>query len=217
MPLLERERALLNPLKKIFEEISFDAIFSSDLRRCRQTVRWLFPGKSYCVEKRLREMHFGLFEGKTYEELKDNPLYIRWINSLSRLTLPEREEGTEGILPSGDEPTQKRDNLWSLVEDVSPPGGESIKCFFARIDACLNEAILSGYKGMKVDTHIALVAHGGVLRRILSCYPATGHKLSFWDWKISHGYGYKLSLILREGDWQCRSCLEVPSQEKENM
>ena len=54
-------------------------IYRSPLLRCRQTAELLWPGVEETVIPGLRETDFGPFEGKNYEELKDDPLYRAWI------------------------------------------------------------------------------------------------------------------------------------------
>ena len=54
-------------------------IYRSPLLRCRQTAALLWPGTAETVIEELREMDFGPFEGKNHEELKDDPLYQRYI------------------------------------------------------------------------------------------------------------------------------------------
>lgn len=55
-------------------------IIGSDLLRCKQSATAYFPQATYCVDARLREMHFGDFEGKTYEQLKHWPAYCAWLD-----------------------------------------------------------------------------------------------------------------------------------------
>jgi alpha-ribazole phosphatase len=57
-----------------------DLVFSSDLTRCQETAKILFPTKKVWPVEELREMHFGCWEGKTYEELKGIESYQKWIN-----------------------------------------------------------------------------------------------------------------------------------------
>ncbi|GLB60953.1 histidine phosphatase family protein [Cytobacillus sp. NCCP-133] len=57
----------------------YELILSSDLGRCRQTANILFPGTTPDASKDWREIHFGKWEGKTYEELKDNADYRSWL------------------------------------------------------------------------------------------------------------------------------------------
>lgn len=55
-------------------------IYVSPLMRCRQTAALFWPEAEQTVIPPLRETDFGPFEGKTHEELKDNPLYNQWIS-----------------------------------------------------------------------------------------------------------------------------------------
>lgn len=57
-----------------------DHVYRSPLLRCRQTAALLWPGTAETVIQDLREMDFGPFEGKNHEELKDDPLYQRYIS-----------------------------------------------------------------------------------------------------------------------------------------
>jgi len=47
--------------------------------RARQTAEILFPNAEQAVYEGLAEMDFGIFEGKNYAELSDNPDYRRWV------------------------------------------------------------------------------------------------------------------------------------------
>jgi len=57
----------------------YDCYFSSDLYRCIRTGKLLFPGAVPELLADFREMNFGKWERKTYEELKDDPLYRQWL------------------------------------------------------------------------------------------------------------------------------------------
>ncbi|MGX1900826.1 histidine phosphatase family protein [Thermolongibacillus altinsuensis] len=56
-----------------------DFVIASDLLRCHQTARCLFPHLRVEQCEHWRELHFGEFEGKTYEELKAVDSYGRWL------------------------------------------------------------------------------------------------------------------------------------------
>lgn len=58
----------------------FKVVFGSDLKRCQQTAALYFPQAKYDGDYRFRESNFGDFEGKTYEDLKDNTQYRSWID-----------------------------------------------------------------------------------------------------------------------------------------
>lgn len=64
-------------LKNLNEKI--DIVFSSDLRRCRESLELLEIDKNIKqnFSKELRELNFGNIEGKTYKEIEKNfPHYI---------------------------------------------------------------------------------------------------------------------------------------------
>ncbi|SFE33114.1 histidine phosphatase family protein [Alteribacillus iranensis] len=72
-----------------------DAVFSSDLLRARQTAALYFPAVDIVESRYLREFHFGVFEGKTYEELKNNRSYCQWLNHWTESGPPEGESFDE--------------------------------------------------------------------------------------------------------------------------
>jgi alpha-ribazole phosphatase len=55
-------------------------VYGSDLIRTRESASLLFPGADYVADERLRECHFGDFEGKTYAELEKDNDYRSWID-----------------------------------------------------------------------------------------------------------------------------------------
>ena len=65
---------LLKKMRKGLYPQSPDRVVCSPMRRCIQTAAWICPkGYPYRIEDDLRETNFGIFEGKTYEELKEDP------------------------------------------------------------------------------------------------------------------------------------------------
>ena len=69
-------------LQKFEEKI--DVVFCSDLRRCRQSLEILEISDKVKrnFTKELREINFGILEGKTYKEIEDeNPHYIEQIEN----------------------------------------------------------------------------------------------------------------------------------------
>jgi alpha-ribazole phosphatase len=56
-----------------------ELLFVSDLLRCLETAALLFPYKEALQMAEFREMHFGCWEGKTYEQLKSVKSYQEWI------------------------------------------------------------------------------------------------------------------------------------------
>jgi len=49
----------------------FDVVYSSDSDRAKQTASFALPSAELNLDERLREISFGLIEGRTHEELTD--------------------------------------------------------------------------------------------------------------------------------------------------
>ena len=73
---------------------SVQYVIASPLKRCIQTAELIFPGHEIITEPMLRECDFGEYEGKTYEELKNEPEYIRWMESGGMTAFPGGEDQT---------------------------------------------------------------------------------------------------------------------------
>lgn len=56
-------------------------VYCSDLRRAKESAQLYFPGTPYESDARLRESFFGDWEGKTYDMLKGNKRYRKWIDN----------------------------------------------------------------------------------------------------------------------------------------
>lgn len=68
-----------------------DVVVASPMLRCIETAKCLYPTQDVMVEESLRECDFGLFEGKNYEELKENPDYQKWLASGGTIPFPQGE------------------------------------------------------------------------------------------------------------------------------
>jgi len=70
-----------------------DRVYSSDLRRARQTAEIVFPQDAIERAADWREMNFGLFEGLTHEQIMQRypTLYRDWIRNPLEVRIPEGE------------------------------------------------------------------------------------------------------------------------------
>lgn len=68
-----------------------DIVIASPLKRCIETAEFIYPNKEMKICPDLRECDFGDFENKSYEDLKDNPDYIKWLESGGKLPFPNGE------------------------------------------------------------------------------------------------------------------------------
>lgn len=76
VPLSPAGRAALK--KADFET---ETVYVTPLCRTAQTARILFPHARQIVVPALREMDFGVFEGRTYDEMKGDAAYCAWLDS----------------------------------------------------------------------------------------------------------------------------------------
>jgi alpha-ribazole phosphatase len=74
---------------------TYESYFSSDLGRCVQTGNLLFPNQKFILIEDLREMNFGKWQEKTYEELKEETQYRHWIADPITNCPPEGESFQE--------------------------------------------------------------------------------------------------------------------------
>ena len=68
-----------------------DIVFVSPMKRCMMTAETIYPNQEMLLCEGFREMDFGDFEGKGYEELKDNPDYVNWIAHGGEIAFPNGE------------------------------------------------------------------------------------------------------------------------------
>ncbi|MDD4910162.1 MAG: alpha-ribazole phosphatase [Candidatus Omnitrophica bacterium] len=70
VPLNRTGRRQARSLSGVLRDERFDAIFSSPLRRARDTARFIAGRKKIIIEPDLREIDFGLWEGLRFEQIK---------------------------------------------------------------------------------------------------------------------------------------------------
>jgi alpha-ribazole phosphatase/probable phosphoglycerate mutase len=86
-----RGRAQAAALAGRLREEPFDAVYASPRRRALETAAPL--GRPVEADDRLRELDFGAFEGRTYEEIeREHPaLYDRWMRAPTTVRFPGGE------------------------------------------------------------------------------------------------------------------------------
>lgn len=78
-------------------DIEVDAVFVSPMKRCIETSELVFANHNKIIIDEWKEIDFGLFEGKNYQELKDDKDYQAWIDSNGTIAFPEGESREEFI------------------------------------------------------------------------------------------------------------------------
>ncbi len=74
-----------------------DMIFTSGLRRTKETAQCIYPGMDITCVPAFDELCFGRFELKSYEELQDDRDYRAWLASGSTMKIPGGESLEEFI------------------------------------------------------------------------------------------------------------------------
>ena len=69
-PLHPSARRSLGDVRRRLARLKPDRVFSSDLLRCRETAEAVVPGRDVVFSARLRELHFGRWEGLTARECR---------------------------------------------------------------------------------------------------------------------------------------------------
>lgn len=168
LPLSPRGEAelLKKKLTFFYPDISHCSLFTSGLVRTRQTQKLLYPDLTASVteEKGFQEINFGDFEMKSYDELKENPDYQKWL----------REE-------------VDRISLRSTESSGNPcPNGESW--------GQMNERVLvSLEKILNNERSVAIFTHGGPISAIMTHFFPDERK-SLYEWQPDFGEGYKITI-----------------------
>ena len=96
--------------KRFLREHPPELAFVSPMKRATETADILFAGMAELPRlypEELREIDFGRFEGKSYEELKDDPEYIAWLDT-----------NCEALIPGGDFPDSFREDVAVGFEQI---------------------------------------------------------------------------------------------------
>lgn len=106
---LPLSKAGIESLKKIKYCVPQDCIFmTSGMRRTEQTLRYLFGEVPFKVDERFREVDFGVFEMKSYEQLKEREDYQKWISGDNEKNIP----------PGGESGFQMRRRVLEGLKDL---------------------------------------------------------------------------------------------------
>jgi broad specificity phosphatase PhoE len=71
VPLSKEGLVQADHLHKRLKDWSFDAVYSSDLQRAKQTAEIALPNYKLELDQRLREIHLGEFQGRTWHDMND--------------------------------------------------------------------------------------------------------------------------------------------------
>jgi broad specificity phosphatase PhoE len=143
VPLSELGRAQLRAVRDTLRErhrlAKLEPVFSSPLVRATEGARVVAGESSEIITiEDFAEVHFGLFEGLTADEIRERypEDFARW-------------------------------NVDRLASTYTYPGGESRAEFLARVDRGADKMLSLWNAGEATDGNALLVAHRGVIRQIV--------------------------------------------------
>lgn len=92
-PLTDQGRLQAKRMAQLLELHEIDQVYVSQLSRAQETARLIFPNRTYTVLSGLNEKDFGLWEGKTADEIEDafSNEWNRWLEAPLIYTPPEAE------------------------------------------------------------------------------------------------------------------------------
>ena len=93
---LPLSKAGIEELQSVHYDINNVRFLTSGMNRTNETLRILFGDVPYETDTRFREVDFGIFEMRSYEELKDTPQYQAWLTGDNEANVPpEGESGAQ--------------------------------------------------------------------------------------------------------------------------
>ena len=188
-------------------------IYISPLLRCRETAECLFPEMisqgRYEIIDDFREMYFGAFEYKTYQEINEDPnpeyreAYQRYIDSNGETAFPGGEskaEFTKRVVRGFDRIIEdylflsKRNSCIQLDDANNREklrGKKTIKSkTIGNTEVCASSVFFEPEKAnlnAKADTMI-FVVHSGTIMALLDRF-SEPHR-DYFEWSLKPGQGY---------------------------
>lgn len=95
VPLNDLGRNTLLELKEEFEYPRAQVVYTSPLSRAKESAEILYDNRLIIEIPELREIHFGIFEGKSHEELINNPDFKEFMASGMKKTPPLGESNAD--------------------------------------------------------------------------------------------------------------------------
>lgn len=149
-----------------------EVLYVTPLQRTWESAEILFPGQEQIVVDGLRELDFGEFEEKNYEELKDIPAYQEWLASNGTLPFP----GGEDLYSFQARCKKAFLEVMAEYENTASAGGDSVNRLTEADGECTDERML------------AFVVHGGTIMAVMSALGVPEQE--YFSFMSGNGNGY---------------------------
>ena len=126
LPLSPNGEAELQRLHYSLPNVRF---VTSGMKRTEQTLTLLFGDKPHEIKPAFREIDFGRFELRCYEELKNNPDYLDWISGDNHRNIP----------PGGESGEQMENRVLAAFEALKKENLPTVLITHGGVIACIME------------------------------------------------------------------------------
>lgn len=184
---------------------SLQALFVSPMERCRETAELLFGDCEQYVIPEFREMDFGLFEGKNYQDLQGDARYQAWIDSNGTFPFPEGESREDFIarckrgfeemiriviaqVVDGNEERKNAENDRNVKNQKNTDNQKKLE----KQENIEKQQNAGKQKNKNESLRIAAVVHGGTIMAVCSSF--TGGE--YFDFQIGNGEGYRCKVTV---------------------
>ncbi len=89
-----------------YPDLSGLKVYTSGMTRTEQTLFYLFGDVSHEVLPAFKEMNFGNFEGRSYEQMKEDPDYVKWCQG----------DNLANVCPGGESGCQMADRVFAALD-----------------------------------------------------------------------------------------------------
>lgn len=113
---LELSESGIAELKSRHYSFSADRYITSGMKRTEQTLCILFGDVPFSREPEFREVDFGIFEMKSYEQLKEDPDYQTWLTGDNEANTP----------PGGESGKNMTDRVLRAYEKIARLPGDTV-------------------------------------------------------------------------------------------
>lgn len=114
LPITEESAAEITESKSIYP--SAKEYYTSGMTRTEQTFRCIYGDLPHTAVPQLKEIHFGDFELRSYDELKDTPTYQEWISG----------DNHKNICPNGESGEQMTERVLTAFRAICARGKDAV-------------------------------------------------------------------------------------------
>lgn len=188
-------------------------VFTTGLKRTEQTLQAVYGDLPHKEIKELKEYRFGKFEGHSFDELKEDPEFMKWVNDTSyeakleggdsRGSFTRRVLTGADILMSKHESFCRRTVSQKNAKNAVGPNGAASSAREVMPEKYLDmrPQLLKLPKDMPAEKEAPIlegpttlvVCHGGVISQLMRYWFDRPNE-EIWEWVPAPGVGYIVHL-----------------------